>query len=476
MEIFFYNTFGRQKERFESLEPGWVRMYTCGPTVYGEAHIGNLRAYLFEDLLRRTLKFFGYKVTQVMNLTDVDDKTIRGSQEKGVPLREFTQPFIERFFGDIDLLGIERAEFYPRATEHIAEMVNIIEKLLQRGYAYRADGSIYFRVESFPQYGQLSGMDLKGLVRGVRIDADEYEEKGDFRDFALWKAWTPQDGEVFWETSLGKGRPGWHIECSAMSMKYLGEEFDIHTGGIDNIFPHHENEIAQSVAATGKKFARYWLHCAHLIVDGQKMSKSLGNVLTLSDLLSKGYSPRVIRYTLLSTHYRQTLNFTAEAVEAAQAALGRLDTLHQLIEEAKEVGGVRAELMEALAQSRNKFAEALADDLNISGALAALFDLVSEVHRYAKIKSLSLSEAEMLKEWWKDADRVLGVLSLPGENLPEEIRELVIKRAELRGKRLYKEADQIRDQLLRMGYALEDGVGGTRVIWKEGREWVKNRQ
>jgi len=290
MALRFFNTITRKKEEFVSIEPGKVGMYTCGPTVYDYAHIGNFRTYMFEDLLRRYLEYKGYEVTQVMNITDVDDKTIAGSRAKKVSLSEYTKKYIDAFFDDLDTLNIERADFYPEATTHIKEMVELVKKLLDKGFAYRSDGDIYFKLSSFKDYGKLSKMKLENLKIGARVGKDEYE-KEEASDFALWKGWDEKDGDVFWETEIGKGRPGWHIECSAMSMKYLGEHFDIHTGGIDNMFPHHENEIAQSESATGKKFVNFWLHSLHLIVEGKKMSKSLGNIYTLRDILEKGYNP-----------------------------------------------------------------------------------------------------------------------------------------------------------------------------------------
>ncbi|HEC80710.1 MAG TPA: cysteine--tRNA ligase, partial [Firmicutes bacterium] len=324
----FYNTLIKSVEEFSPLEGDVVKMYTCGPTVYDYAHIGNFRTYVFEDILRRWLKFRGYKVIQVMNITDVDDKTIMGANEKGISLDEYTREYTNAFFEDIDTLRIERAEHYPRATEHINEMIALIEKLIEKGIAYVADDGIYYSIAKFPEYGKLSGFDVKSVKAGARVAKDEYD-KEDVRDFALWKFRRPD--EPFWSAPFGDGRPGWHIECSAMSMKYLGETFDIHIGGVDNIFPHHENEIAQSEGATGKKFVRYWLHSEHLIVEGRKMSKSLGNFYTLRDLLSMGYNPIAIRYLLLSTHYRKQLNFTFDGLKGAYSTVMRLwDTIGRL--------------------------------------------------------------------------------------------------------------------------------------------------
>ena len=472
MPLHFYDTRKRRKIPFKPLTADQVKMYTCGPTVYEDATIGNFRAYMFEDLLRRTLKFLGFEVTQVMNITDVDDKTIREASERKIPLNEVTSPVIERFFNDLKLLNIESAEYYPTATSHIPEMIGLIETLIEKGYAYLSEGSIYFSIQKFADYGQLSGMKLDKLVRGVRIDADEYE-KGDFRDFVLWKSWTENDGDVHWDSPFGRGRPGWHIECSAMSRKYLGEEFDIHTGGIDNIFPHHENEIAQSVAATGKSFAQYWLHCAHLMIEGEKMSKSLGNVYLLNDLVARGYSPRAVRYVLLATHYRQTLNFTHKAVEAAARSLERLDTLYQAANLAEGRGSVRSSLHEDLEIARVDFTTALEDDLCISEALAALFKLVSKIHRFEVETALNKAEGVLIKVFWADADRVLGFL-MPLRDLSTEVIDAVSERVEFRRIRRFADSDRIRDELARAGYQLEDISDGTVVIWSGGRKIVTN--
>ena len=322
MAMKFFNTMTRKKEEIVPLEDNHIRMYTCGPTIYNFAHIGNFRTYMFEDILRRFFLFKGLKVTQVMNITDIDDKTIKASVEQKIPLKEVTKKFEKYFFEDLDTLGIDRAEHYPAATDHINEMVELIKKLIDNGLAYEVDGNYYFSIEKFPKYGQLANLDLSTLKLGARIATDEYEKES-VSDFALWKAWDEKDGDVYWETDIGKGRPGWHIECSAMSMKYLGETFDIHTGGVDNMFPHHENEIAQSEGAIGKPFVKHWMHAGYLIVDGKKMSKSLNNFYTLRDLLDKGYPAVAVRYMLLTTHYRQQFNFTFEALEAARHTLDR---------------------------------------------------------------------------------------------------------------------------------------------------------
>ena len=439
-----------------------MRLYTCGPTVYYYAHIGNYRAYLFEDLLRRYLKYKGYEVTQVMNITDIDDKTIRDSQAKGVKLKDFTQRYIDAFFDDLDTLGIERAESYPAATDHIDEMVVIIQKLLENGLAYEVEGNYYFKVSEFSGYGKLANLDLANLKPGERVASDEYEKES-VSDFALWKAWEPEDGDVFWETPLGRGRPGWHIECSAMSMKYLGEQFDIHCGGVDNIFPHHVNEIAQSEGATGKKFVNYWLHNEYLIVEGRKMSKSLGNFYTLRDIIDKGYPGYSVRYLLISTHYRQQLNFTFDGLEAARSALTRYnDFLVRLQDYAGgESDGSANGLIEKV---KTGFEEALDDDLNASGALGSIFDFIRDMNRLMDNHGLSLQEREAALERMKLIDRVFNFQTTREETVDAEVEAMIQKRTEARGNKDWAMADKIRDELLAMGIILEDGAGG--VKWK----------
>ena len=462
MALRFINTQTRRKEEFTSLEPGHVRMYTCGPTIYDYAHIGNYRAYMFEDLLRRYLKYRGYKVTHVMNLTDIDDKIIRGVNKQGIALKEYTDPFKQAFFEDLDALGIERAEFYPAATDHIKEMVELVQKLIARGHAYQADGSWYFKISSFPRYGSLSHMKLEDLKAGARISADEYE-KDTVSDFALWKAWDETDGRVFWDTPLGKGRPGWHIECSAMSMKYLGETFDIHTGGVDNMFPHHENEIAQSECATGKTFSRYWMHCEHLIVEGQKMSKSLGNFFTLRDLTAKGYSPVAVRYLLLATHYRQQLNFTMDGLDGAKAAVERLIDFKRNLQ-AVDGGKDDADFAVALQQAYDGFQNNLDDDLNISGALGEIFNFVRETNRLMSAKTLSRADAGKALEALEKFDGVIGVSPGKEETLDSQIQALIDERIAARKAKNFARADEIRHQLQAMGIVLEDTPKGT--SWK----------
>jgi len=462
--VSFFNTLTRKKEVFKPLEANTVKMYTCGPTVYDYAHIGNFRAFLFEDLLKRWLKHRGFKVLHVMNLTDIDDKTIKGSQKQHVPLREFTDFYVKAFFEDIKALNIEPADVYPRATYHIAEMVALIKTLMVKGYAYRGeDGSIYYAINKFPNYGKLSKIKTAELKAGARVSQDEYT-KEEAQDFALWKAWAPEDGDVFWETELGEGRPGWHIECSAMSMKYLGETFDIHCGGVDNMFPHHENEIAQSEAATEKKFVDYWLHNEHLLVEGKKMAKRLGNFYTLRDLLAKGYDPIAIRYLLMSTHYRQQFNFTFEGLESSKGAVERLRNfvrrLHD-VDGGKDSKGKVAVLTEKLEAC---FGGSLDDDLDIGIALASLFDFVREINNLLDSNMISKVEASQIGGLMMLIDEVLGVIGKEEveEALPADIDALVQKREQARKTKKWKEADEIRAQLKAMGIVLEDTAQGVR--------------
>ena len=459
----FYNTLTRKKEEFKPLEKGVVRIYTCGPTVYDYAHIGNFRTYVFQDLLRRWLEYRGYKVIQVMNITDVDDKTIRGARREGISLKEYTERYIKAFFEDIKTLNIEKAEYYPKATEHIKEMVELIKKLLEKGYAYKAeDGSTYYDISKFKEYGKLSKIKIEELKPGARVKADQYA-KEEARDFALWKAWDEEDGDVYWETELGKGRPGWHIECSAMALKYLGETIDIHSGGVDLIFPHHENEIAQSEAVTGKPFARFWLHSEHLMVEGRKMAKSLGNFYTLRDLLKMGYSPKAIRFLLLSTHYRQQLNFTFEALKAAEKTIERLQIFMERLKEANGTGCGK-QIEKLMEKVKEEFETALDDDLDINTALASLFEFIREVNKLIDENKLSKQEARMVRELMLKFDKVLGVIGEEEkeEELPKEIMELIRKREEARKRKEWETADQIREKLREMGIIIEDTPTGTK--------------
>jgi cysteinyl-tRNA synthetase len=464
--IHFFNTLSREKERFLPIEKGKVKMYTCGPTVYDYAHIGNFRAFLFEDILRRWLEYRGFQVTQVMNLTDVDDRTIAASKKEGIPLKEHTEKYVKAFFEDLDTLNIQRASIYPRATEHVPEMVALIKKLMEKGYGYKGeDGSIYYKIAKFKDYGQLSKFKVTELKAGARVKVDEYDKEA-AQDFALWKAWDEGDGDVFWETEIGKGRPGWHIECSAMSMKYLGETLDIHTGGVDNMFPHHENEIAQSEAATGKKFVNYWMHCEHLLVEGKRMGKRFGNYYTVQDLTRKlKHDPRAVRYLLISTHYRQQFNFTFEGLEAAKNAVERLvNFMYRLLD--AEGKGSGEEFEQLMTQVRNGFEGAMDDDLNIGVALAVLFDFVRDVNSLIDAGKLSKSEAMGVYRLMLGFDKVLGVIGevMKEEKLPIEAEELIHQREEARRAKDWKKADEIRQLLKSMGIIVEDTAEG--VKWR----------
>ncbi len=463
--IRLHNTMTRSLETFEPIEPGHVRLYTCGPTVYNYVHVGNLRTFVFEDILRRALKLFGYRVTQVMNLTDVDDKTIRGAAAAGLSLREFTDRYIEAFFEDIDTLRIQRAEHYPRATEYIPQMVELVKRLEDQGHTYRSGGSIYYRISTFPGYGKLSGVRPDMNLAGARVEADEYE-KEDARDFVLWKA--PKPGEPSWDTEIGPGRPGWHLECSAMSMSLLGESFDIHTGAVDNIFPHHENEIAQSEGATGKDFVRYWLHAEHLIVEGEKMAKSKGNFYTLRDLLERGHHAVAIRYLLLSVPYRQKLNFTFEGLHAAAQAVQRLANTARRLETtppATGPGGLTADDVNAFSA---ELRSALADDLNTARALGALHVLLRKVNTALDGDGIDAPTRALLARALDAADAVFDIRSRSEAAVSDEeearIAELVASREEARKRRDFARADAIRDTLAGMGIVLEDTPHGT--VWR----------
>jgi cysteinyl-tRNA synthetase len=463
MAIRFYNTLSRQKEEFIPLEEGKVGLYTCGPTVYNFVHIGNLRTFMFQDLLKKHLKFRGFQVSHVMNITDVEDKIIRTCRETGEKLETLTDRYTKAFFDDLDTLGIELPDHTPRATKYIKPMVDMIKTLQERGHTYEADGSVYFKIKSFPEYGKLSHFDVDTLQEGAsgRVDSDEYETE-DVRDFALWKAYVEDDGDVFWETEIGKGRPGWHLECSCMSMGLLGDSFDIHCGGIDLIFPHHENEIAQSEAASGKPFVKYWLHAAHLNIAGQKISKSLGNSITLRTLLDEGHDPIAIRWVLRATHYRQPSNFSEETLEAARQSVQRIRDFRQRLKEVTQIDG--ATLQTNCEDCKSIFGDALDDDLNISGALAAVFDFVKEVNRELDEQTVSVEGAQNALALMDDLDDVTGILGdAQDAEVPEEILDLVAQRQDARRNKDFAKADSIRDELLSQGWILEDTPDGARV-------------
>jgi cysteinyl-tRNA synthetase len=459
----FFNSMSRNKESVVPIEAGHVRMYTCGPTVYNFAHIGNFRAYTFEDILRRAIQFNGCRVTQVMNLTDVDDKTIRGAKAAGVPLKTFTAPFVQAFFEDLKAINIQPAEIYPAATDHIPEMIALVERLFEKSLAYQSDdGSVYFSVSRLPQYGRLAHLDREHLRVGARVADDEYEKEG-YGDFALWKAYDDSDGDVVWDSPWGRGRPGWHLECSAMAMKYLGDTFDIHTGGIDNLFPHHENEIAQTEGATGKPFVNLWMHCAHLRVNGEKMSKSLGNFFTLRDLITKGYTGREIRYVLINGHYRQALNFTFDALGAARSSLARIDECVDALEELAVTKNGIDETNPCLVA----FTAAVNDDLNIPEAFAALFALVRESNVALSQGALKPQEAATILAVFEKMDTVLGVVRFgraqKEDGVPAEIQALVDARAAARAAKQWAESDRLRDELAAKGWEIRDGKEGQKI-------------
>jgi cysteinyl-tRNA synthetase len=455
-----HDTLSGSLRALEPLEPGHVRIYSCGPTVYGPAHVGNFRSFLFADLLVRHLRWRGLRVTWVMNLTDVDDKIIRGAAGEGIGIDALAERWIDRFLEDADTLRMTKPDVMPRATEHIAQMVSLLERLLAAGHAYRTDdGSVFFRIASWPAYGRLARLDPDQLRVGERVAADEYS-KDDVRDFVLWKG--PREGEPSWETAVGPGRPGWHLECSAMSMHYLGESFDVHTGGVDLVFPHHEDEIAQSEAATGKPFVGTWLHCAHLQMGGRKMAKSDGNIARVADLLAAGTSPRALRYALLAAHYRTGLNFSDESLSAATAAVERLDAVVAALEAYEATGPDDPALAGVLAVAREAFGNALDDDLAVSPALGALFDLVRDLNRRIAERTLSSSDAGAALGALRDLDVVLGLLPDPVDALPTDLAALLDARAAARAGRDWGASDRLRDELAAAGVIVEDSRDGQR--------------
>jgi len=468
MSLHFFNTYSREFEEFQPRDPAErkIGIYTCGPTVYSRAHIGNFRAYIFEDLLQRHLELRGYKVHRVMNITDVDDKTIRGAREVGIPLTKFTAQFKKAFFEDIETLRIKHADEFPAATDqhYIDRMIGMIDTLISRGLAYQADDrSVYFRINKFPDYGKLAHFDLTQLQPTGRVKHDEYD-KEHIGDFALWKAWDEEDGAIGWESPWGRGRPGWHIECSAMATALLGNQIDIHSGGVDNIFPHHEAEIAQSEGVTGTKFVRYWLHCAHLLVDGQKMSKSLGNFYTLPNLLEKGYTGREIRYALMRVHYRAPLNFTCEGMEEARQALARID---EWLLRLRETAAKKIDDGKNTTQPKEQFEEALDDDLNISAALGFLFESIRETNRALDRDELDPASANAWLKWWERVNRVL-VLEEQAAVLPSEIAKLAEERAQARLAKEFQKSDELRDKLNALGWEARDTKDGQKITRRAG--------
>ena len=464
MALRFFNTYSRELEELQPREDKKIDIYTCGPTVYSRAHIGNFRAYIFEDLLQRHLEARGFKVHRVMNITDVDDKTIRGAREAKVPLQKFTQQFKDAFFEDADKLRIKRADDYPSATDqrYIDKMVAMISALISKGLAYQADDqSVYYRINKFPNYGKLAHLNLDELKPTGRVQHDEYD-KEHIGDFALWKAWDEDDGDVKWDSPWGPGRPGWHIECSAMATALLGDQVDIHCGGVDNIFPHHEAEIAQSEGVTGKKFVRLWLHCAHLLVDGQKMAKSLGNFYTVPDVLAKGYTGRELRYALMRVNYRTQLNFTWDGMTEARESLGRIDDWLERMRECAEKETAKID-----NQLGHDFEDALDDDLNISAALGFLFETIRETNRAMDENKLDAKSAAAWLTWWNRIDETLHFEAEDAE-LPEQVKQLAEARAQARLAKDFRKSDELRDKLNALGWEARDTKDGQKITRRAG--------
>lgn len=462
MSLKLYNTLTRKVEPLRPLNDNEVHMYTCGPTVYSFVHIGNFRTFMFQDILRRYLIYKGYRLLHVMNITDVEDKIIDAARNEGVSIEKYTRRYEEAFLQDMQTLRIQKPEVMPRATEHIEEMVKLILRLKDRSFTYESNGSIYFRISKFREYGKLSGLDPEELSEEGQIDEDEYAKENP-RDFVLWKA--RKEGEAYWDTPLGAGRPGWHIECSAMSMRYLGDSFDIHCGGIDLVFPHHENEIAQSEGATEREFVRHWVHGAHLIVEGQKMSKSLGNFYTLRDLLDRGCNPLALRYLLFSVHYRKQLNFTFEGVEQSLAAIQRVNDFLVKVLEVPDEKPEDPGLGDAIKKARCEFEASMDDDLNTSGALGAVFELVRKGNLLLEEDLVGSENRDEILRFFRGVNQVFDVFQMEKPVLEDmQIESLIKEREEARNRRDFQRADQIRDQLAGEGIVLEDTRQGTR--WK----------
>ena len=465
MQLRIFNTLSRKVEPICASDANSIRFYTCGPTVYDYAHIGNFRTFVFEDVLRRTMHFFGLQVIQAMNITDVDDKTIKGAKAMGLPLSEFTKKYKEAFFEDLKTLRVEPVEFYPAATDYIPQMIDMCKKLLEAKVAYiGSDGSVYFAIQKFPEYGKLSHLHLEDLKEGAseRSTQDEYGKEQP-SDFVLWKAYDPErDGDVFWDSPFGPGRPGWHLECSVMAQDILGETIDLHAGGVDLIFPHHENEIAQSECCSGTCFSKMWVHVEHLLVDNKKMSKSLKNFYTLRDLIQKGYSGISIRFMLIQTHYRMQMNFTFQGLESAKASLARIQDFIRRLQEYKEeqcTGSIES----ILKNSMDAFKSALADDVNTPLALAALFDMIRRVNLACDTFALSKDEAMHCLELLKEMDRVLGICIFDDELVPKEIQALVQERLTARREKNWQRSDELREQISKLGYLIEDTPQGSRA-------------
>jgi cysteinyl-tRNA synthetase len=458
----FFNTLENKVSHFVPLHPGEVKLYTCGPTVYNFAHIGNFRTYMFEDILKRSLLYFGYKVSHVMNITDIDDKTLKGAIDNKTTLKQYTEPYTAAFFEDLKALNILKADHLPKATDYIPDMIAMIQRLIDQKHAYIGpDHSVYFSISSFPDYGKLSHLEQKDLKQGAsdRVMADEYD-KDNPSDFVLWKAYDEtRDGSIFWESPFGKGRPGWHIECSAMATKLLGHSIDIHCGGVDNMFPHHENEIAQCEACHHVPFSKFWMHSQHLLVEGKKMSKSLGNFFTLRDLLAKGFTSRQIRFVLASSHYKMPLNFTFEGLEAAKSSLARIDSL---VDRLKHLSGNDSSTL-SVDQFIEQFQEALLDDLNAPMALSALFEMIRFINSKLDVESVSHKEGQRLLSILESMDKVFGFIIHEVNKIPEFILELAQKRKLAKQEKNFAESDRLRDEIKKHGFLIEDTPQGFRV-------------
>ncbi|MBH59038.1 MAG: cysteine--tRNA ligase [Thaumarchaeota archaeon] len=462
MGLTLFNSLGKTKEQFKPKNEDEVTVYCCGPTVYDYAHVGNLRTFLFEDVLIRFLEFKGYKVKFVMNITDVDDKTIKAAKNNNTTLKEYTNRFTDEFFKDLQSLNVKEAVKYPRATDYIKDIESHIIKLQVEEYCYERNGSYYYAINKFSRYGNLSGLEVNNEKNKTRLNEDEYT-KDNAQDFALWKAWDKDDGDVYWEGELGKGRPGWHIECSVMSTKILGEEIDIHAGGVDLIFPHHENEIAQTEAVTNKRFVRYWIHSEHLIVEGKKMSKSEGNFFTLRDLLDKGYDAKNIRFLLISSHYRSQLNFTFDGINQAKESINRIQETYSKILECKPEIGTNTEISIATKESKKAFEEALDDDLDMPKALASIFKFIRNINKYLETKQVSEENKSEIIDYFETIDKILGILSNKTIEFDDGIKELIEQRDKAREKKDWKRSDEIREELRNKGFIVEDTEEGTRI-------------
>ena len=466
-----FNTLSRKKEDFKPAGDGKVRMYSCGPTVYDYAHIGNFRAFVLADLLKRYLRYRGFTVFHVMNITDVEDKIIDRLHREGLGLNELTSKYEEIFYAELTKLNVARADLYPRATEHVEEMVQLVSQLQEKGLAYEREGSVYFSINKFPKYGELANLDVDGIQDGISVDADEYD-KDNARDFVLWKARVENDGEVYWESPFGQGRPGWHLECSCMSMKYLGQSFDIHTGGVDLIFPHHQNEIAQSEGATGKPFVRFWIHNEFLNINDEKMSKSLGNFYRLEDISEGPEDIKAYRYLLVTNHYRRKMNFTFELLAAAKNNLRRFARLQQRLSSVDQEGG-QGDWVAQIASAREEFRQQLDDDLNTPAAMAAIWGLVNQVERALGKGGLGRVQAQSVLDFLAEINQVLGIFyelqdaAEKPARLPEELAKLLEDRDLARSEKNWAQADLLRDKLVQAGVEIKDSPTGTEWAWKQ---------